>query len=300
MPQGSVLGPVLFLLYINDLPENINSQVRLFADDTAVYLTVTRKDDSQALQQDLQKLEKWEKTWEIHFNPSKCQVLHIIRAGNPLQTQCVLHGQVLEAVDHAKYLGLEIGNDPNWNQHIQNVTTKAKRTLGFIRRNIQTKHKGIRQAAFNTIVKPQVEYASSVWNPYTQTNINKIEVVQRRAARWVTNDYSSYSSATQMINTLGWRSLEQRRDDARLIIFYKIVYGLVEISLPPYIQRQVRMTRNMHPYHFIQIHTSANYYKYTFFPMAIVQWNDLPSSAVLSDDLTTFRSIICNLHHIMP
>ena len=113
VPQGLVLGPVLLLLYINDLPENINSQVRLFADDTTVYLTVTSKDDSQTLQQDLQKLEKWEKTWEMHFNPSKCQVLHITRARNSLQTQYVLQGQVLEAVDHAKYHGLEIGHDLN-------------------------------------------------------------------------------------------------------------------------------------------------------------------------------------------
>ena len=188
---------------------NINSQVRLFADDTAVYLTVTSKDDSQTLQQDLQKLEKWEKTWEMQFNQSKCQVLHITRAQNRRQTQYVLHGQVLEAVDHAKYLGQEIGHDLNWNQHTQNVTTKANRILGFIRRNIQTKHKGIRQAAFNTIVRPQVEYASPVRSPYSQSNINKIETVKRRAVRWVTNDCSSYSSVTQMINTLGWRSLEQ-------------------------------------------------------------------------------------------
>ena len=173
--------------------------------DTAVYLTVTSKDDSQTLQQDLRKLEKWEKTWEMHFNPSKCQVLHITRAWNPLQTQYVLHGQVLEAVDHAKYLGLKIGHDLNWNQHMQKCDHKSK--LGFIRRNIQTKHKGIRRAAFSTIVRPQVEYASPVWSPYTQTNINKIEAVPHRAARWVTNGYSSYSSVTQMINTLGWRSL---------------------------------------------------------------------------------------------
>ena len=158
VPQGSDIGPILFLLYINDLPENINSQITLFADDTVVYLTVTSKDDSQTLQQDLQKLEKWEKTWEMHFNPSKCQVLHITRARNPLQTQYFLYGQVLETGDHAKYLvGLEIGHDLNWTQHIQNVTTKANRNLGFIRRNIQTKHKDVCQAAFNTIVRPQVE-----------------------------------------------------------------------------------------------------------------------------------------------
>ena len=110
VPQGSVLGPILFLLYINDLPDNITSQVRLFADDTAVYLTVTSKDDSQTLQQDLIKLEQWEKTWEMHFNPSKCQVMHICKFPNPIKTKYVLHGKVLEPVEHAKYLGLDIGN----------------------------------------------------------------------------------------------------------------------------------------------------------------------------------------------
>ena len=203
-----------------------------------MYLTITDKDDSQTLQQNLQTLEKWEKTWEMPFNPSKCQVLHITPARNPLKTQYVLHGHVLEAVNHAKYFGLAL----NWNQHIQNVTTKANRILDFVRRNIRTKYKGIRQVAYNTIVRPQLEYASYVWSP----NINKIEAVQRRAARRVINDYSSYSSVTQMINTMGWRSLKQRRADARLIMFYKIVYGLVEISLPPYIQRHVRMIGNMH------------------------------------------------------
>ena len=246
-------------------------------------------------------IEHWEKTWEMHFNSSKCQVMHIWKSPNLIKTQYVLHGQVLEAVEHAKYFGLDIGNKLNWNHHIQNVTTKANKTLCYLRRNIRTKHKGIRQTAYQTLVRPQVEYASPVWSPHTDKNINKVEAVQRRAARWVTHDYSSYSSVTQMINTLGWRSLEQRRADARLIMFYKIVHGLVEIPQPSYIHRQVRMTRTTHPYHFIQIQTSANYYKYSFFPLAIVQWNNLPTSAVLSDDLTTFRSAICSLKfHIMP
>ena len=145
-PQGSVLGPVLFLLYINDLPENIHSETRLFADDRAVYLTINSKADCQTLQKDLHKLEIWEKYWEMESNPSKCQVLHITRARTPIRHQFVLYGQVLEAVDHAKYLGREISHDLNWNTHIQNLTTKANRTLGFVR-NIPTKYQGIRQTA---------------------------------------------------------------------------------------------------------------------------------------------------------
>ena len=180
------------------------------------------------------------------------------------------------------------------------MTTKANKTLGNLRRNIHTKHKCIRQTAYQTLVRPQVGYASLVWSPYTDKNINKIQVVQRMAARWVSHDYCSYSSVTQMINTLGWRSLEQRRADARLIMFYKIVHGLVEIPLPSYIHRQARMTRTTHPYHFIQIQTAANYQNFHFCPLSIVQWNNLPTSAVLSEDLTAFRSAICSLKHIMP
>ena len=97
VPQGSVLGPLLFLLNINDLPEGIKSQVRLFADDTAVYLTIDGPKYSSTLQQDLKTLEKWEAAWDMEFNPSKCQALHITRYRNPIQSQYTQHGQVLEA-----------------------------------------------------------------------------------------------------------------------------------------------------------------------------------------------------------
>ena len=111
VPQGSVLGPLLFLLYLNDLPQNIQAQVRLFADDTAVYLAVGSSDDRDTLQADRNTLQEWELAWNMEFNPSKCQVLHITRLKHPLNTQYSLHGQVLEATDTAKYLGVSIAKD---------------------------------------------------------------------------------------------------------------------------------------------------------------------------------------------
>ena len=107
----------------------------------------------------------------------------------------------LQEVDHAKSLGLDISRDLCCNNHIQNVTVEANRTLGVIRRNIHTKRKGIRETASNTLVRPS-RVCLPVWSPYIQANINKVEKVQRRAARWVSNDYSSYRSVTQMLNTL--------------------------------------------------------------------------------------------------
>ena len=213
---GSVLGLLLFLLYINDLPENIQSQVRLFANDTAVYLTVFALQDSQVLQSYLDSLQCWERTCDMEFNPSKCQVFHITRSRKPVMSRYFMHNQELESVDTAKYLGVNISKDLGWNTHINNITASANRTLGFVKRNVQTKNRDIRTLAYNSLVRTQVEYRSAVWSPYTKENKDKIEMVQRRAARWVSNDYSTYSSVTEMMSNLGLRSLENRRYDARL------------------------------------------------------------------------------------
>ena len=125
VPQGSVLGPILFLLYINDLPDNIQSNVRLFADDKAVYLTVQGQEDADILQADLNVLQEWEKAWDMEFNPSMCQVLHISRSRRPIKHPYTMHGQVLDSIDHARYLGVDIASDLNFNHHIDGVTANA-------------------------------------------------------------------------------------------------------------------------------------------------------------------------------
>ena len=121
VPQGSVLGPILFLLYINDLPDSLQSQVRLFADDTAVYLTDKGQDDNQKLQNDLDILQEWEREWDMEFNPSKCQVVHITRSRQPINTTYSMHGQVLDSVDSARYLGVDITSGLSFTQHIIGV-----------------------------------------------------------------------------------------------------------------------------------------------------------------------------------
>ena len=102
--QGYVLGPLLFILYINDIPDNIQSQVRPFADDTTVYLTVSSANDSTVLQSDLDSLQCWERTWDMELNPSKYQILHITRSRSPIKSKYYMHGRELEPVDSAKYI----------------------------------------------------------------------------------------------------------------------------------------------------------------------------------------------------
>ena len=120
--------------------------------------------------------------------------------------------------------------------------------MGFFRRNIHTKDPGVREVAFKILVRPILEYSSLVWSPYTKPNIHRIEMVQRRAARWTLGRFSSYDSVSGMLDELGWRSLEGRRTHARLCLFYKIVHGLVAVPLPPYVLHSQILTRHSNSY----------------------------------------------------
>ena len=166
VPQGSVLGPILFLAYIYELPEQVKSRERLFADHTAMYLAISSTTEGQVLQTDLACLEQWEKMWDMQFNPSKCQVLHITRKVKPLNTKYILHNVELEGASTEKYLGVIIVDDLSWSPHIDNTTKKANQTLGFLKRNIRVHNKDLKTATYKTLVRPQLEYASTVWYPH--------------------------------------------------------------------------------------------------------------------------------------
>ena len=128
------LGPIFFLIYMNDLPYQTRSKVRLlFADDTAIYLAVSSLEDAQILQQDLDHLHLWELDWDTEFNPSKCVVIHITRSRTPVQSQYLLQGQVLESFAGSIYLGVGIRNNLPSNSHIQNVFTLASGPLALSR-----------------------------------------------------------------------------------------------------------------------------------------------------------------------
>ena len=195
----------------------------------------------------------------MEFKQSKCQVVDITRSKRPIQTSYSIHGQVLKYVDSARYLGVDIASDLNFTKHVNPITANASKSLRYLKRNKLTKHSGIREAAFS---RTQLEYTSTVWSPNTKQDINKIEIIQRRAVRWTLNPYSTYASVTELQNQLGLRTLEQRRADARVIMLFKIKHGLLAIPMPPYFEQPSRMTRHRNHPALRQIHTTANYYKY--------------------------------------
>ena len=137
----------------------------------------------------------------MQFNPSKCQVLQITKKAKPFNIKYILHIVELKSVSAAKYLGVTIADDLSWTKHIDITTKKANQTLGFLKRNIRVHNKDLTSVAYKTLVKPQLEYASTVWYPHATTNINKVEAVQRKAARWATRGYRCTSSVFGMLTT---------------------------------------------------------------------------------------------------
>ena len=129
----SVLGPLLFLIFINDLPVAVTSKTRLFADDCILYRQIYNHEDSITLQQDLDNLAAWEKMWGMQFHPEKCISLSVTRSQTPFHTSYILKGHTLESVTTAKYLGITISKDMNWDTHINNITSKVNKIIGFLR-----------------------------------------------------------------------------------------------------------------------------------------------------------------------
>ena len=152
-----------FSSYINDLPDNIHSTVRLFADDCVLYREIKNEFDSHELQKDLNRLAQWEHDWQMHFNTQKCFVLRITHARHVRHFNYTLGDSTLQETDSHPYLGVCITKDLTWNKHIHQITASANRTLAFVRRNLHSCPKNIKTTAYTTLVRPLLEY---IHHPY--------------------------------------------------------------------------------------------------------------------------------------
>lgn len=287
VPQGTVLGPLLFLVYINDMPENISSTTRLFADDSLVYRIIRTEEDQALLQEDLDKLQKWERDWLMQFNADKCEVIRITNKKDPLIKEYLIHSTKLQTVKDAKYLGVTVSSDLSWNKHVDNTVKKATTSLNFLKRNLHGCPTGVKDKCYKSLVRPILEYSSCVWDPHTQRNISKLEMVQRRAARFVKGDFQRTSRVTPMLTELRWNTLQERRMQCKSVMLYRIVHNLVAIPATPYLI-PARTSRG-HSMKFLIPQSTVNSHLYSFFPSTIRLWNQLPEYAVSATSLETFK-----------
>ena len=185
---------------------NIKSEIRLFADDCVCYREIKDKEDTLKLQRDIDRLGNWARKWGMRFQPVKCNIMQLTRKHlNKIQASYTLEGAVLENMDNIKYLGVTITNDLKWNRHISNICTKANRTLGFLSRTLFPCPQNVKQAAYKCMVRPILEYGSSVWDPHPDKLQEELEKVQIRAASFVTRNYVyETGSMTGILGQLKW------------------------------------------------------------------------------------------------
>ena len=213
----------------------------------------------------------------MRFQPVKCNMMQLTRKHlNKIQASYTLEGTVLENVDNIKYLGVTITSDFRWNTHISNICTKLNRTLGLLRRTLFSCPQDVKEAAYKQMVRPILEYGSSVWDPYTDKIQEELEKVQNRATRFVTrNNVYETGNMTGILGQLKWESVKKRRKDNRLILLYKGLKGKARIPTDDLIPK-TRRSRNQHSLVFQIPSASKDVYKYSFFPQTIRDWNDPP------------------------
>ena len=188
VPQGSILGPLLFLIYINDLVENINSSIRLFADDTSLYKIVDDPTDASIiLNSDLSKIHRWATDWLVSFNPSKSESLIFSgKVNKPYHPPIFMNNRQVNEVSTHKHLGLYLSYNCSWHEHIDYIKAKAWQRINTIRRlKFDPGRKSLKVIHFS-FIRPLLEYADIVWNNCIQNESLGLERIQYEAARIVT------------------------------------------------------------------------------------------------------------------
>jgi hypothetical protein len=222
--------------------------------------------------------------------------MRLTHARSPKHFDYKLGNNILNETDGHPYLGVQITSKLTWNKHIQQTTSKANRTLGFIQRNLYSCPKHTKESAYKTLVRPLVEYTSAVWDPHTKDLSNQIEMIQKRAARFVCNDYSSRSpgSVTNMLKSLEWESLANRRITHRLTIFQQARLGHLSLPTGNLLQPVQRQSRHLHKNAYSTIAASKDCMKYSFFPRTVRDWNSLPELITNIDSIPHFKEAVAN------
>jgi hypothetical protein len=212
VPQGTILGPILFLIYVNDISTRAASQIKLYADDTKLYREICDKTlDVQILQADLTHLHDWSKTWQLPFNTDKCEVIRITHARDNSVPIYSLAETCLKSVDQIIDFGVNITKDLLWSQHVAIVISRANKVLGIIKRTVGPVHKLIFSMLYKSLVRPILEYAIPVWSPHLVKDRQALEKVQRRASGIALSQKRQEMSYEERCKILKWSTLEGRR-----------------------------------------------------------------------------------------
>lgn len=288
VPQGSVLGPLLFLIYINDLPNAVESFMKLFADDAKVLNT---KNNASLIQTDINRIIEWSDKWQMPLNVNKCEVLHIgVTKNLTVNNYTMMHNSTnvnIKSTNLEKDLGVWVDSQLKFEEHIMKMVSKANRTVGLIRRSFDFLDAQIFSLLFKGIVRPMLEYGQVVWSPRYAYLTQEIENVQRRATKLIPGfnniDYE------QRLQRLNLPSLENRRLRGDLIEAFKYIRGYYAVDNKLFELSNVGITRG-HQYKVKHHYSRLDVRKHFFTNRVANTWNKLPADIVSADSINTFKN----------
>ena len=324
VPQGSVLGPLLFLIFINDLPDNLLCNPKLFADDVSLNAIMYDKDKcTKDLNDDLNRLYEWSSKWKMVFNPDPTKPAEKVVFTNRISTayETVSYSGVdVKTVDHHKHLGLILDSKMNFTEHIDSKIAKANQGIGIIKRLYYYLPRKALLQIFKSFIRPHLEYCDVIYhkptyddfycNYYSEraktdpinTNYaftNKIESVQYNAALAITGCVRG-TSREKLFSELGLTSLYDRRRFHRLILYYKILNGLTPEYLRRLIPDSVRRLHATRTDHDNSMPTRTLKFRYSFFPDTFNSWNYLSSLIKMSPTLDVFKIRYMKFFNVTP
>ena len=301
VPQGSVLGPTLFIYYINDLPLETDRKVRVFADDSKLYSGVSTPEDRDKLQTGIDALVRWSKKWLMKFNSDKCKVLHIGKNNHRFK-YTMTDGDVvkeLSTTECEKDLGVNVDSLLTFDTHITNVTKKGRQMAGMINRNITYKTPEVMIPLFKAYTRSHLEYANSVWHPYLKKHMSKLEKVQKQFTKRIAGfEGLKYH---QRLSKLKLPSLEYRQIRGDLIEVFKITHGIYDTKSTSslFVFSHNTATRG-HPFKLILKRSNTKQVQNFFTNRVIELWNSLPVQIVCEETVNSFKNKL-DLHfsHLM-
>ena len=286
VPQGSVLGPLLFVIFINDLDLGITSRISKFADDTKMGRVINSDSDFEHLQRDLDTLHEWSVDWQMNFNTDKCKVLQIGKTNTNVKYK--LGNTEIENSVCEKDLGVFVSNDLKPRKQCISVRNKANRILGFISRSVSNRTADVILKLYLALVRPHMDYAVQFWCPYYRMDIDSLERVQRRMTKMIHNIRNL--PYEERLKSLGLHSLERRRVRGDMIEVYKWVSGINKGKMEDVLKLSNNEITRTNGFKLDKFRFRKDIGKHWFGNRVVDMWNRLPSAIVGSGTLGSFKT----------
>ena len=296
VPQGSVIAPIMFQVYVNDMQNGVTSYMNLFADDAKISREIENQNDCKKLQKDLDRIYEWSLKWKLEFNAKKCHVMEIGKSKRRPSGDYKLGEVIIKKSKEEKDLGVIIQDTLCPERHISNIFNNTYRLLSNIRVAFNYMDGSMMKKIITSMVRPRMEYAAVVWSPHMKKDIRKIERIQRTATKMVPE--LKDLTYEERLTELELPTLQERRERGDLITLYKIMSGIDKIDNEELVIENEAASRTRgHSRKIRKSQCVGDTRKYSFPHRVVDVWNGLSEEVVTATSVHNFKEKLDKWRH---